>query len=89
MQDNNPKHTCRIAQSFYTANNINWWKTPVESPDLNPVENMWHEPKEFVRSEIKSHTKEELIKGIKWLWKTVDIAKCTRVACISIFDQMI
>lgn len=42
MQDNDPKHTCGIAQSFYTANNINWWRAPAKSPDFNPVENMWH-----------------------------------------------
>lgn len=28
MQDNDPKHTSRVAKSFYEANNINWWKTP-------------------------------------------------------------
>ena len=82
MQDNDPKHTCSVAQSFYTANNINWWKTPAESPDINPIENMWHEMKEFMRSEIKPHTKEELVQGIQQFWKTVDVAKCTRLVWI-------
>ena len=82
MQDNDPKHRCRIAQSFYTENNINWWKTPAESPDLNPIENMWHELKEYMRSEVKPRTKEKLIQGIQQFWKTVDIGKCTRLASI-------
>ena len=47
MQDNDPKHTSRCAKDFFDANSINWWKTPPESPDLNPIENLWHEAKEF------------------------------------------
>ena len=32
MQDNDPKHTSRDAQEFF------WWKTPLESPDMNPLQ---------------------------------------------------
>lgn len=78
MQDNDPKHTSLLAQTFYTENSVNWWKTPAESPDINPVENVWHELKEYIRSKVKPHTKDELILGIKQFWKTVDVAKCTR-----------
>ena len=52
MQDNDPKHTSRLATEFFAANNINWWKTVAESPDLNPVENLWHQLKEH-RSEAQ------------------------------------
>ena len=45
MQDNDPKHTSRHAQHFFTEHSINWWKTPPESPDANPIENLWHELK--------------------------------------------
>ena len=44
MQDNDPKHTSRHAKEF-TQKSINWWPTPAESPDANPVENLWHELK--------------------------------------------
>ena len=47
-----------------------------ESPDCNPIENLWHELKEFLRREIKPKTKQELIDGIQKFWKTVTIAKC-------------
>ena len=57
---------------------IHWWKTLAEYPDLNPIENLWHELKEFIRREVKPHRKEELVEGILRFWQTVDIAKCTK-----------
>ena len=78
MQDNDPKHTYGVATSYYAAKGINWWRTPAESPDLNPVENVWHELKEYIRREAKPKTKDELIEGIRQFWSTVDVAKCTR-----------
>ena len=76
MQDNDPKHTSVAAQQFYVDSGINHWKTPPESPDLNPIENMWHELKEFLRREVKPHSKQELIDGIQQFWATVTVAKC-------------
>ena len=59
-------------RNFYTQ------KAPPESLDCNPIENLWHELKEFLRREVKPHTKDELLQGILQLWDTVDVAKCTR-----------
>ena len=76
QQDNDPKHTFRYAREFFEDVGINWWPTPPESPDLNPIENLWHELKEYIRREIKPTTKQELINGISKFWGTVDRAKC-------------
>ena len=78
MQDNDPKHVSGHSQSWMKANKINWWKTPPESPDLNPIENLWHELKEYIRREVKPTVKDELVKGIIDFWKTVDQRKCTK-----------
>ena len=74
----NPKHVSHNAQEFFEQNNINWWKTPAESPDLNPIENLWHELKEYIRREIKPKMKDELVQGIVKFWDTVTIEKCNR-----------
>ena len=65
MQDNDPKHTSCHVQEWIIDNNINWWRTPAESPNMNPIENLWHEMKEYIRREVKPHTKDELVAGIK------------------------
>ena len=50
----------------------------LQSPDLNPIENLWHELKEFIRQEVKPKTKQELIDGIKGFWGTVSVNKCQK-----------
>ena len=53
MQDNDPKHASSYARTWMEEKGVNWWKTPSESPDLNPIENIWHELKEYIRREVK------------------------------------
>ena len=78
MQDNDPKHCSRLATDFLAENGVNWWQTPPESPDINPVENLWHELKEYQRRVVKPTSKGELIQGIVEFWNTVDIEKCRK-----------
>ena len=78
MQDNDPKHVSCKARIFFEANNINWWRTPPESPDLNRIESLWHELKEHLRARIKPHNFEQLVTGITSFWASVHREKCTR-----------
>ena len=79
MQDNDPKHTSRVAKAFFEENSINWWRTPPESPDLNPIEDLWHELKFYLESRVKPRTKQELIDGIKKFWrKKITVQKCNK-----------
>ena len=68
-----------LAKNYLIKNEINWWLTPPESPDINPIEMMWNELKVFLRRHIKPSNKEELVNGIVKFWtQKVDVEKCNR-----------
>ena len=72
MQDNDPKHTSRLVKDFRETEEV---KTPPESTDCNPIENMWHELKEYSYREVKPKTKDELVSGIREFWATISVTK--------------
>lgn len=49
---------------------------PALSPDLNPIEYLWHELKDFVRAK-RCETKEELAAAIEEFRQTVTPQKCS------------
>ena len=77
-QDNDPKHTSRSTQAYMEQHNINWWKSPPESPDINPIENLWHDMKDFLNTKVRPRNKSEFEEGLHTYWATVTPDKCRR-----------
>lgn len=50
---------------FIEENHINYWPTTAESSDLNPIEMIWHELKNYLRRFVKPTNKEQLVNGIQ------------------------
>ena len=78
QQDNDPKHCSKYTRAKLAEHSVNWWPTPPESPDCNPIENVWASMKAFLRNVYKPHNLESLKAGIKEFWKTLTPEKCQR-----------
>ena len=71
QEDNDPKHKSKKAEDWKTKHQIKTLSWPAQSPDLNPMENVWSVLKANV-SNYKPASVKELIKIIKKEWKKLD-----------------
>lgn len=56
-KDNGPKHTAKPTLEWHKGKHFNNFELPSQSPDINPVENLWHDLKIAVHQYNKSTLK--------------------------------
>ena len=83
QRDNDPKHASALIESFFDENEVNWWPTPPESLDLNPIENVWGSLKQYLRDTCKPKSLDELKSGIVQFWATITPEVCSKYIDIS------
>lgn len=70
QQDNAPCHKAKHTLDFFENNSINLLKWPAQSPDLNPIENLWS----FMKHELKKNnikSKKDLANKVKQIWENI------------------
>lgn len=78
QQDNDPKHSSRLVQSWLDKAGVDRIEWPPYSPDLNPIENLWADLKK--RVEKYNATKEdELEEAVKTEWTATDTETCAKL----------
>ena len=68
QQDNAPAHTAKKVKDFLQDKGISSVTWPSNSPDLNPIENLWSYMKNKIRIRNPSN-KNELVQEIKKVWE--------------------
>ena len=64
-------HTAKVTKKFLKDNNIRVMDWPPQSPDLNPIENLWHEVKSYVRRKTKPDTLDDLDILVQQAWRKI------------------
>src|SRR5579871_1754444 len=71
QEDNDPKHISGKAESWRDEHQVKRISWPAQSPDLNPIENVWTVLKANI-SNYKPTSVKDLIRIIKKEWKALD-----------------
>ena len=78
MQDNAPCHSCKKVKSFFTEEELNVMDWAAQSPDLNPIENVWKVIGE--RAQRKNpKNQDELWKFLELEWSAVTPSFCRKL----------
>ena len=72
QQDNDPKHMAHNTRMYLAYNTPHMLNTPPQSPDLNPIEQVWA----YLEKNIRKHhisSRQTLIDALKEEWEKLDV----------------
>jgi len=79
QQDGAPSHTSKSTKQWFAKNGIPLFDHPPSSPDLNPIEPLWHDFKNIIRSfSPLPTTVPQLISAAKIAWEKISVATISR-----------
>ena len=78
QHDNDPKHASKVVKDWLKAEKINVIEWPSQSPDMNPIENLWDYLDRSIRDK-KYKNKQELFKALQDAWDSIDMSLINRL----------
>ena len=84
QHDNDPKHTSKLVKNWLNDHHYEVLAWPSQSPDLNPIENIWFQVKMAMQRYEKSCT------SVKDLWERFqqEWDKITKERCLALYESM-
>jgi hypothetical protein len=79
QQDNDPKHTAKKTTKLMRKQNIPLDDWPSQSPDFNPIENLWAFLDRQTRDR-KCNTEDQLFGVLKEAWEKISVEYLTALA---------
>lgn len=80
QHDNDPKHKARKTKEWLETNGVEVLDWPAQSPDLNPIENLWSELERRLRKDDHIITnKDTLWEKIQTSWNNIETEVCTKL----------
>jgi transposase len=77
QQDNDPKHTSKLAQKWLKDHRFTVMIWPAQSPDINPIEHLWvHIKAKLAEFEYPPKGIQELWERVQKLWDEIPASVC-------------
>jgi hypothetical protein len=80
QHDDDPKHTSRLVRQWLVDNEIEVLDWPAQSPDLNPIENLWEHLKRRMLAPTSMHALWERLE-LEWNAIQADV-------CVNLIESM-